>query len=254
MVVAGGPQYRVGGHRQLVLWARRLSDEGYPVFRFDQRGWGDSYGDFHDYDAISDDIRAAIDMFMLEEPSLEEIVLWGECNAASAILFYAYCDPRVRGLALQNPWARSEQGQAKTILRHYYLMRLKQPEFWQKLLKLRFNPLESLRSLFKLVVRSRSNEQSARSTPHDPAFERSLPEHLFAGFRLFKGPVLLVLSSQDIIAREFDEAVRANPAWSTLLASSSYRRIEMPEGDHTFSSIEQRNKVVSWAISWMESW
>ncbi len=25
MIVGGGPQYRVGGHRQLTLWARRLS-------------------------------------------------------------------------------------------------------------------------------------------------------------------------------------------------------------------------------------
>jgi exosortase A-associated hydrolase 1 len=231
-----------------------LSAEGYPVFRFDQRGWGDSYGEFHDFDAIADDIRAAIDTFMLEEPSLEEVVLWGECNAASAILFYAHRDPRVRGLALQNPWARSEQGQARTILRHYYLMRLKQPEFWQKLLKFRFNPLESLRSLFKLVVRSRSTEQNVVSTASDSASEQSLPEKMFSGFRLFKGRVMLVLSSQDIIAHEFDEAVRANPAWSKLLASGSYRRIDMADGDHTFSSAEQRNKVVSWAISWMASW
>ena len=42
IAVAGGPQYRVGGHRQLVLWARRMAAEGYAVFRFDYRGWGDS--------------------------------------------------------------------------------------------------------------------------------------------------------------------------------------------------------------------
>src|SRR4051812_8745475 len=34
IVVGGGPQYRVGGHRQLVSWARRMTEQGYAVFRF----------------------------------------------------------------------------------------------------------------------------------------------------------------------------------------------------------------------------
>lgn len=261
MAVAGGPQYRVGGHRQLVLWARRLAAEGYPVFRYDHRGWGDSYGDFHDFDAVDDDLRAAMDAFTAAEPGLEEVVLWGECNAAAAILFYAYRDPRVRGLALQNPWARSEQGQAKTMLRHYYLMRLKQPEFWQKLLKLRFNPLDSARSLSKILagsLRGAKPEGASSSSPADPAAplpsDLSLPDRLYAGFSRFKGPVLLTLSSRDLIAREFDEAVRANPKWAKLMSGGACRRHEMPDGDHTFSSAEQRNRVVSTAISWLGSW
>ena len=44
MMVAGGPQYRIGGHRQLVLWAREISSCGFPVLRFDFSGMGDSYG------------------------------------------------------------------------------------------------------------------------------------------------------------------------------------------------------------------
>ena len=260
MVTAGGPQYRVGGHRQLVLWARRLADEGYPVLRFDYRGWGDSYGEFQNYDDADDDIRAALDRLVAEEPQLEEIVLWGECNAAAAILFYAYRDPRVKGLVLQNPWVRSEAGQAKTILKHYYLMRLKQPEFWQKLLSFQFNPMESLRSFSQLlvVVRGRVAAPPAEKAANDLASplsrELSLPDRVFAGFGRFRGRVLLIMSSQDLIAREFDEAVRAKPEWSALLASASYQRHDMPEGDHTFSSEAQRNKVVSWAIDWLAAW
>ncbi len=260
MAVAGGPQYRVGGHRQLVLWARRLAAEGYPVLRFDYRGWGDSHGEFHDYFEVDEDIRAAIDRFAAEEPGLEEIVLWGECNAASAILFYAYRDPRVRGLVLQNPWVRSEGGQARTLLRHYYLMRLRQPEFWQKLFSFKFNPWESLRSLARLIVASRAGAATPAAEPAGSALagplsrELPLPERMFAGFSRFHGPVMLVMSNLDLIAREFDEAVRAQPAWSALLSSGAYRRHDMPEGDHTFSSAEQRGKVVSWAIAWLASW
>ena len=44
VVVVGGPQYRVGSHRQFVLFARRLATEGVAVLRFDYRGMGDATG------------------------------------------------------------------------------------------------------------------------------------------------------------------------------------------------------------------
>jgi hypothetical protein len=136
-------------------------------------------------------------------------------------------------------------------------MRLRQPEFWHNLLKLRFHPVQSVRSLLKLVAGSRSSAGNAKPGPAGSpgtAAEASLPDRLFNGFRQFKGPIMLIISSQDLIAREFDEAVRANPAWSRLIASESCRRIEMADGDHTFSSAEQRLKIVTWAGAWLHSW
>ena len=46
VIVVGGPQYRVGSHRQFLLLARQLSNAGFPVMRFDCRGMGDSGGEF----------------------------------------------------------------------------------------------------------------------------------------------------------------------------------------------------------------
>jgi len=40
MIVVGGPQYRVGSHRQFLLLSRRLAAQGYAVWRFDYRGMG----------------------------------------------------------------------------------------------------------------------------------------------------------------------------------------------------------------------
>ncbi len=42
VVVAGGPQYRAGAHRQFVSLARKLAQHGYPVLRFDLRGMGEA--------------------------------------------------------------------------------------------------------------------------------------------------------------------------------------------------------------------
>ena len=42
LIVVGGPQYRVGSHRQFVLLARSLAAAGLSVFRFDYRGMGAS--------------------------------------------------------------------------------------------------------------------------------------------------------------------------------------------------------------------
>jgi len=52
VIVVGGPQYRVGSHRQFLLLARSLAADGVPVLRFDYRGMGDSEGDIRDFENV----------------------------------------------------------------------------------------------------------------------------------------------------------------------------------------------------------
>ena len=260
MVVAGGPQYRVGGHRQLTLWARHMAAEGYPVLRFDNRGAGDSSGAYQGFEHLDDDIRAAVDRFFEEMPELQEIALWGECNAASAILFYAYRDSRVKGAALLNPWVRTEDGEARTILRHYYLQRITQPDFWKKVFSLRFNPLKSARSALELVGKARGPKESPVGTSHATDLQAplrkdlALPQRMLAGIGRFQGSVMLVLSGRDLVAKEFEELVKGSKAWRDHLDSKHLAWHDLPEGDHTFSSAAQRNQVAAWGLDWLRSW
>jgi exosortase A-associated hydrolase 1 len=249
VVVGGGPQYRVGGHRQLVLWGRRLAAEGYPVLRFDYRGMGDSHGGFTGFETVDDDIRAAVDCLQREVPSLRDVVLWGECDASSAILFYAYRDARVAGIVLLNPWARTESGQAKT--------------FCKMVFGLRFNPVSAARDVVRVARLSRAASPATPPQPAGPEIGRlaapmsrelPLPERLLTGFERFSGAVLLVMSKRDFIAREFDELLAADPAWGKAIAAKRFERHDMADGDHTFSSAEQRNRVVGWALEWLRSW
>ena len=108
LVVTGGPQYRVGSHRQFTMLARSLSQRGLPVMRFDRRGMGDSEGEPRGFERIDDDIRAAMKEFFMQMPELREVVIWGLCDAAAAAALYVATDERVCGLVLFNPWVRTQ--------------------------------------------------------------------------------------------------------------------------------------------------
>jgi exosortase A-associated hydrolase 1 len=263
VVVGGGPQYRVGGHRQLTLWSRHLSDHGFPVLRFDYRGMGDSHGSFRGFEHIDEDIRAALDHFFRLVPQLEEVVLWGECDAASAILFYAHRDARVKGAVLLNPWVRTDAGAARTMLRFYYVHRLLQPSFWAKVLSLRFNPVASAGSALRMVRQARSQNLTGRvdgDAAADPAPSDSseaglpLPDRMLAGLKRFQRPLLLVLGGRDLIAREFDLLTGNSPGWRQQLGRATVTRHDLPEGDHTFSSAVQRGQVADWGLAWLRTW
>ena len=96
------------------------------------RDRGDADGEFAGFEEINADIAAAIDALCAQLPTMREVVIWGLCDAASAALFYAERDPRIVGLVLLNPWMRTEAGQARAYLRHYYLARLINPDLWPK--------------------------------------------------------------------------------------------------------------------------
>ena len=71
--MVGGPQYRVGSHRQFALLARRLAAAGTACMRFDYRGMGDSTGDSRTFEHIEHDLRCAIETFVMGVPELEEV-------------------------------------------------------------------------------------------------------------------------------------------------------------------------------------
>ncbi|NTV70749.1 MAG: hydrolase 1, exosortase A system-associated [Azonexaceae bacterium] len=253
MMVAGGPQYRIGGHRQLVLWARKISSCGFPVFRFDFGGMGDSYGEYVEFDNVEDDINAAIDRFFKETPSLKQIVLWGECNACSAALFHAYTDPRIKGLVMLNPWVRTEQGQAKAVIKHYYLDRLKQRSFWIKVFSLKFDFVDSMRSAIQMISLARGASATKPQITAKNAVDRSkpLPERMLEGLSRFKGRIMLVMSGRDMVAREFDDLLQTAPVWQERLAACALVRHDLQYADHTFSTGAWRDQVAAWGINWL---
>lgn len=255
LMVVGGPQYRVGSHRQFVLLARSLAANGIPVMRFDHRGIGDSDDPYLGFEALDRDLAAAIEAFRAEHPSLKEIILWGLCDAASAILLYAYRDPRIAGIVLLNPWVRTTESEARTYLRHYYVQRLLAPAFWQNLLSGRMSLRQSASSLWDLVARLCGSATRPSSTEANSVAGHNsspFPDRMAQGFSRFKGPILLIMSGQDLTACEFDDVVRLSRAWRGLLQTPRLTRQDLAESDHTFSRQVWRDKVAGWTLEWIK--
>ena len=244
LVVVGGAQYRVGSHRQFVRLARHLAAVGHAVLRFDLPGMGDSPGEPLPFEATAPCIAAALDALHQQGASTAGTVLWGLCDGASASLLYVQAtqDPRVAGLALLNPWVRSETSLARTQVKNYYPQRLRQPDFWRKLLR----GGVGWHALAGLVDRLRQMRQPA---PASAGFQ----ERMAQGWHAFSGPVLLLLSERDLTAQEFLEQARTSPVWRPCLQKTTLSQHTMDGADHTCSQPQDQRAVLAHTAQWLRS-
>jgi len=258
LLVVGGPQYRVGSHRQFTLLARDLSDSGVPVFRFDYRGMGDSTGSYMGFEGIQEDIRSALDCFQRVHSELEEFVIWGLCDAATAGTFYAPCDQRVKGIVLLNPWVRSEQGKAQAYIRHYYLDRLLSKDFWSKVIRGKYELISSFKSFLGMVKSAKENDSSSDQGCQidlgSGASKMTLIQRMEDALDRFGGRVLLVISGNDLTAAEFVDASMTSKKLQNLLEEERVTIEKLENADHTFSRKVWRDEVSKLTTDWVCSW
>jgi exosortase A-associated hydrolase 1 len=247
VIVVGGPQYRVGSHRQFVLLARALADAGIATLRFDCRGMGDSEGVAAGFEAIGPDIQGAIDAFMGVVPEVRSIVLWGLCDGATAAAFYAADDPRIAGLALYNPWVRTVAGESRVLLRNYYSVRLLAPDFWRKALAGR---LQFRASLIEFVRRIGQTVRRDPASPQKDAMH-ALPDRLARAVARFKRPMLVGLSGNDFVAAEFKSSCVSNEQLGSCFRQGHVTRADFAQADHTFSNGTWRREVEATSIAWI---
>lgn len=248
LIVVGGPQYRVGSHRQFVMLARHMAAEGFATLRFDYRGMGDSEGEPRAFDDVADDLRAGIDA-LCHHAGTGSVTVFGLCDAASAALIFATSDHRVRGLALVNPWVRSEASLAATHVKHYYGARLVQAEFWRKVLAGQFGWRASLRSGLRDVAATWARRGRRQASAGSASFQ----SRMATGLKRFPGRVLLILSGNDLTAREFIDYTQQASDWEGLLGAERVDRFDLPGADHTFSNAAWRAAVVDRMLEWLRS-
>jgi exosortase A-associated hydrolase 1 len=101
MIVTGGNEIRSGAYAGQAAMAQHLAALGYPVFRFDRRGVGDSEGANGGFASSANDIAAALIAFRTSAPRIKRVAAFGNCDAATALAFF-HAD--IDSLVLANPW------------------------------------------------------------------------------------------------------------------------------------------------------
>jgi exosortase A-associated hydrolase 1 len=249
VIAVGGPQYRVGSHRQFVLLARRLAEHGYPTLRFDYRGMGDSEGIPRSFEQVGADLHAAVDALRGACPD-HAVVVWGLCDAASAALLHAGSHPAVTGIVAVNPWARSDASLAAVHVKHYYLARALQGEFWTKLVRGRLDVRASAAALLRNLGQAWNHFRAVRS---GGSGDDSFQSRMARGLADFRGRVLLIVAGDDLTAKEFLQHAGTSPAWRGLLDASRVSRVDVPQADHTFSTRAWKQQAEDATIGWLQN-
>ncbi len=218
LIVSGGNELRAGAFRSQALLASSIAAAGYPVFRFDRRGVGDSTGHNDGYLGSEADIAAALAAFRAARPGLVRIVGFGNCDAASALMLSAGAG--FDALVLANPWTFEDDAG------HAVPPEAIRARYWEKLR----NPREVLRLLSGGVALGkllRGLTQAARAPqPKSPLARRM--EH---GLAQFPGPATILLAGRDRTAQAFLSTWdRSDPRLQTCAGA-----------DHAFSAPEDQD-------------
>ncbi|NQX88208.1 MAG: hydrolase 1, exosortase A system-associated [Halioglobus sp.] len=243
IILVGGPQYRVGSHRQFTQLGRSLGEVGIPSFRFDFAGRGDSEGKARSFDQTHDDITAAVEAFCLAADSVSRIVLWGLCDAASSAMIHAYRHPQISGMVLLNPWVHAGEYAPDVKLSYFYRPFLADSSRWRNTLAARKKIIPKLRELVRDGVALVENRSAA--------YDQPFVQQMFDGLRLFRHEVLIVLSAEDLTATEFRSLVSNNPEWTKLIAGPSIKTLTVNGADHTFSKAIWKEQVAQLTIEWI---
>lgn len=255
VVIVGGPQYRIGSHRQFNMVARDLARHGYPVLRFDYRGMGDSEGELRGFEHVTADVRCAIDALLERVPQLRQVVLWALCDGASAASFYAASDARVRGLVLLNPWVRGAQMPARALLFTYYLRRLFDRQAWLSLLRQPAKLVKALGGVTRTVGAAVTQDDApatSNTAPLPPGASATLLPRVAAGLEQFRGPILVMIALADITGGEFAHYAKHYRPLRRRMHQRDVTWYRLQEADHTFSTRSWRDHVSSRTRQWLD--
>lgn len=210
LIVTGGNELRSGAWNGQAQLAALLADEGFPVFRFDRRGVGDSEGANGGFRSSAPDIAAALAAFREACPHVSRIAALGNCDAASALMLAQGAG--LDALILSNPWTieSEDAAEAPEVLRDHYRKRLADPRALLRLLTGKVSIASLLASL-----------RGALRKPPPPS---SLAQDMAAGLKAFPGTVRILLADRDRTALAFRAAWdKADPRLNTC-----------PEATHSF--------------------
>ncbi len=235
ILINAGLVHRIGPGRLYVEIARRLAARGFPAFRFDQSGIGDSMARRDDVafeKRAQEEIVAAMDL-MVAQGQCQTFVLMGICSGADNAHQVALSDPRVVGAVyLDGPAYRT----VKFLVRHYGV-RLFRPRSWAGLVA----------RLLARISRTAGEQQ-------EPTYVRELPPREQFGRELYnlaeRGMSLLLIFTGGY-QRYYNYEHQFADVFAPLAANAGLQNIFLSHCDHTFGLVEDRAAVIDIIADWM---
>jgi exosortase A-associated hydrolase 1 len=215
VIVGGDTQIRIGAHRGLLGLGATLAAAGYPVIRFDRRGVGDSGGADPGFADSGMDIVAAAGALRNACPQLTELVGFGLCDGASALVLH-HGAAGIDRLILANPWLADAAGglPPPAAIRRHYRDRLSNPADWRRLISGRVDYRRLARGLIRV----------GRNPP------APLGQRLATALRATHPSLTLLLAEGDATAIGFADAWR-KPPFLGIAADI----VSLPTAAHTFA-------------------
>jgi exosortase A-associated hydrolase 1 len=229
LIVSGGNEIRSGAYAGQAAIARHFASKGYPVFRYDRRGVGDSEGANNGFESSGDDLIAAATAFRAATPHLQRIVAFGNCDAATALAFF-HTAAGISSLILANPWvidnAADEQmplPSAATI-RSRYWARLKNP---RSLLELLTGKID-LRKLASGLAKAASTDAPTQ-----------LSARLANALASTEARIELLIATRDSTAMAFTAAWKS-PLFQLVRKRPNIRLHDVETASHSFADATSR--------------
>ena len=168
---------------------------------------------------MRDDVQAAVLAFKAACPSLQRIVAFGNCDAASALLLHQ--PEGLSALVLSNIWVvePTDDLPPTAAIKSHYLQRLKDPKAWVALATGAIN----FRKLFSGLARL--------ATPKAPS---ALSDRVANAMASGTIPACILLARRDGTALAFTEAWQS-PAFGAARKSGLYRITTLDSSAHSFA-------------------
>ena len=249
ILLNSGILHRVGASRVYVRIARQLAARGFPAFRFDHAGVGDSEvrkdgGSFIE-GAIAE-VRGAMDL-LAERRGVERFILAGLCSGSDMAYWTALEDERVVGLAQIDPFVYRTR---RFKVRHY-LPRLLSPLAWGRSIRARSRYLWG-------KLRPEGGADEGEEVWVAPEYTRIFPprEEVAAdlGTLRSRGVAFWVFISGDMTERinypsQYEESFPEVSFGDGLVVA--FR----PEANHTITDLEHQREVATGIEAWaLERW
>lgn len=224
LIVSGGNELRSGPWGGQALLAARVAKAGFPVFRFDRRGIGDSEGMNGGFRSAADDLAASLAAFRRACPAMARVVGMGNCDAASALMLAG--GRGFDALLLGNPWTFDEGDASEAppaAVRAHYRQRLADPAAILRLLTGKVSLRKLLGSLRQAAA---------------PAAEMSvLARQMNAGLSGYPAEVRFLIAERDRTGQAFMAGCNRNDPRLQVCAGATHSFVEPEAREWLFEQV-----------------